>query len=437
MISLVLQAHAARTLRLVLIAASLLLGHKLAAAEARNYYAEYGYKESGSYVRFGSTPDDVCKQYASMWGWDRNGYSAALVQLQAGFWKCQRYYKGSIDETSYAHIYGVCQVNPTPLTELTGRYVYYPSWDKAVGACYCAAPAVFDSSIQWCELPRDLYHLTAPSDSGTGNPEHACGNPVDVISGNKFQQEVDIALPGSPLHFTRVYNSFSAEQGEIGHGWQHNFGARFKIELLPLEDDRRLGLRSGLYATPAAACQSGWAGIAQAFAPGLREGTSAQYVDNQCHIVKAGAVLATVPVAVVKAADAPHANFVYSAQRIVTVTRSNGRSVRFYATAEGWRGRQDRPERLIELYSGGQHSGWRLIDPHGARRSSIWRGGSRRCALAAASGCCLATILPAVSLPARRMGRGGSLALPTTTAAWRASPAPVGALATATMPWAT
>jgi hypothetical protein len=43
----------------------------------------------------------------------------------------------------------------------------------------------------WQLGASDLYYLVALPDN-QGEPEHPCGNPVDVVTGNKFQQETDI-----------------------------------------------------------------------------------------------------------------------------------------------------------------------------------------------------------------------------------------------------
>ncbi|MBL3601831.1 MAG: RHS repeat protein [gamma proteobacterium endosymbiont of Lamellibrachia anaximandri] len=55
------------------------------------------------------------------------------------------------------------------------------------------------------------------------------GNPVQLTSGNKHQQETDIKIAGiSNIKFTRIYNNQSniLNSGNVGHGWRHNYESR-------------------------------------------------------------------------------------------------------------------------------------------------------------------------------------------------------------------
>ncbi|MBA2411401.1 MAG: RHS repeat protein, partial [Burkholderiaceae bacterium] len=59
-----------------------------------------------------------------------------------------------------------------------------------------------------------------------GNPGcNGAGNPVDIITGNKYQHEIDLApLPGEMgLHFSRHYNSNSTHRGLTGVGWRSSY----------------------------------------------------------------------------------------------------------------------------------------------------------------------------------------------------------------------
>jgi RHS repeat-associated protein len=76
---------------------------------------------------------------------------------------------------------------------------------------------------------------------GTGNPScgssvgsqlnaggsTGAGNPIDLTSGNKYQRESDIELPGVlALAFVRHYNSLSTRVGVLGRGWSHDYDTR-------------------------------------------------------------------------------------------------------------------------------------------------------------------------------------------------------------------
>ncbi len=60
--------------------------------------------------------------------------------------------------------------------------------------------------------------------------DYVC-NPVKVATGNKYERAVDISLsaPGIPLQFVRHYNSLTASDGPLGHGWTHSFGLSLQV----------------------------------------------------------------------------------------------------------------------------------------------------------------------------------------------------------------
>ena len=68
--------------------------------------------------------------------------------------------------------------------------------------------------------------------SGTGNPANSCasaGNPINLITGNKYQRDVDLpTLPGVlGLEIVRHYNSIFAmpgvPNGVLGRGWRLSY----------------------------------------------------------------------------------------------------------------------------------------------------------------------------------------------------------------------
>ncbi len=61
----------------------------------------------------------------------------------------------------------------------------------------------------------------------TALPGRGIANPINVITGNKYQQEVDFgSLPGElGLGFVRHYNSRNRQDGKAGFGWRHNYMA--------------------------------------------------------------------------------------------------------------------------------------------------------------------------------------------------------------------
>ncbi len=73
-----------------------------------------------------------------------------------------------------------------------------------------------------CPAPR------AGTDAGQAPagiaPKTGAGNPISLLTGNKRQVEVDVAIPGAELGFRRVYNSRNAEHNiGLGMGWHHTY----------------------------------------------------------------------------------------------------------------------------------------------------------------------------------------------------------------------
>jgi RHS repeat-associated protein len=59
------------------------------------------------------------------------------------------------------------------------------------------------------------------------NPSSGVGNPIDVTTGNKYQREVDIEIPGDlSIGFERHYNSLLGQPGLLGRGWSHTYETR-------------------------------------------------------------------------------------------------------------------------------------------------------------------------------------------------------------------
>ena len=91
------------------------------------------------------------------------------------------------------------------------------------------------------------------------------GNPIHVVTGNKYQAETDLSpLPGAlGLTFTRHYNSQSRYKGPLGYGWTHSYDVTLR------QDGEGYHLRQadgrGIRFTPsdtntftAARAQDGW-----------------------------------------------------------------------------------------------------------------------------------------------------------------------------------
>lgn len=64
------------------------------------------------------------------------------------------------------------------------------------------------------------------------NGTASCGNPINPGTGNKYQEETDFVVPGSPwLSFSRHYNSSGAAAlgGALGPKWRHSFEYQLSV----------------------------------------------------------------------------------------------------------------------------------------------------------------------------------------------------------------
>jgi RHS repeat-associated protein len=81
----------------------------------------------------------------------------------------------------------------------------------------------------------------------TGVMSTQVGNPIHVVTGNKYQREVDVTLPALHLAFVRHYNSRSSHRGSLGSGWTHGFDVRLSERddqlVLWQADGRRIDFR--------------------------------------------------------------------------------------------------------------------------------------------------------------------------------------------------
>jgi len=69
---------------------------------------------------------------------------------------------------------------------------------------------------------------SGPGDVGTTPfsllPGTGVGNPINLMTGNKFQSEQDFSIPDSQLMFNRMYNSNTTDVDVgIGMGWRHSY----------------------------------------------------------------------------------------------------------------------------------------------------------------------------------------------------------------------
>jgi RHS repeat-associated protein len=88
-----------------------------------------------------------------------------------------------------------------------------------------------------CGASYEGWRAIAPEpvpDRNQGKPvpcDDQVGNPVNVATGNKYEEVLDLAVatPGIPLEFRRSYNSAVITNGPLGYGWTHNFNMALQV----------------------------------------------------------------------------------------------------------------------------------------------------------------------------------------------------------------
>ncbi|MCL2658846.1 MAG: DUF6531 domain-containing protein, partial [Betaproteobacteria bacterium] len=96
------------------------------------------------------------------------------------------------------------------------------------------------------QIPSDYLNIDTVNDIATtfiltGTPTSVngsssssittAGDPVNMLTGNMYHTERDIAVKsrGLPIVFTRTYNSLRAADGPLGFGWTHSFNQYLKL----------------------------------------------------------------------------------------------------------------------------------------------------------------------------------------------------------------
>jgi RHS repeat-associated protein len=160
---------------------------------------------------------------------------------------------------SYRNVYPDCTVTTTRIRAYTlvenplacngnvspgyyiGTYVeaYEGTWEIACPG----SPAVSRTSVYgdkyFVREPVGDGELVAARNYGQPGCGLAAGNPINIATGNKYQRQVDISLPGG-LEFVRHYNSSDRGRHGFGRGWRGSFSRN--IDFVGTADHTRLAV---------------------------------------------------------------------------------------------------------------------------------------------------------------------------------------------------
>lgn len=81
------------------------------------------------------------------------------------------------------------------------------------------------------EVSKDVSETGCKKDAQEDITNSFVGNPVNVTTGNKYEEVLDLSIstPGIPFEFTRSYNSQMSEDGPLGYGWTHSYDVSLEV----------------------------------------------------------------------------------------------------------------------------------------------------------------------------------------------------------------
>jgi RHS repeat-associated protein len=101
------------------------------------------------------------------------------------------------------------------------RYVVFYPYTPNSGVTQVPDPSATSEAVN--------KNLGLPA-SGICPTDSLAGNPVNVATGNKYEEVTDISLSSpTPLTFTRSYNSRAVADGPLGYGWTHNYHITLQV----------------------------------------------------------------------------------------------------------------------------------------------------------------------------------------------------------------
>ncbi len=164
-----------------------------------------------------------------------SGPSSSTVCTGAGFLgSCETVEKAcegwrQFRDPDHAHVYKI-----EPLYDSAGnifRYDCHITLDNLplyyIDLTEPSCPAGYEvnaNNASGCQLNLWEWLIGLLCGDGSNDTLPSAGNPISVISGNKFQAVTDFETAGShSLAFTRYYNSQSKVTTSLGQGWRHSF----------------------------------------------------------------------------------------------------------------------------------------------------------------------------------------------------------------------
>ena len=122
------------------------------------------------------------------------------------------------------------------LSILFSLFLWSGFHSPSVEATSCPDQAVSDIGDNACGCNCSSTDTDAGSARSGLLPGMQAGNPISLVSGNKYQQELDYRAPGSELQLRRHYNSTN---GDMNVGWGRGWSISYSTYILQVVDNEK------------------------------------------------------------------------------------------------------------------------------------------------------------------------------------------------------
>lgn len=231
------------------------------------------------------------------------------------------------------------------------NYLYYGTI-QVTAQKLCPGP-IWPNPDNTCPVSYKLIP-TAAHDATDCRP--CRGNPVDIATGEKIQEEQDITpSPNGVLSFTRYYGSqtVAGDYSALGQGWRNTYSRTLDVKDSSIRIPGTI-VSSTAYTTASAACTSGWSEVSASGFRGLASGATASYTNGLCKLTINGAVAGKL--AVMQSTSSGPA----TSGTVHTISRPNGMSYVFEQVGDAWNERYGAAVTLVQVTDG-----WLFTDKNG------------------------------------------------------------------------
>jgi YD repeat-containing protein len=118
------------------------------------------------------------------------------------------------------------------------------------------------------------------------------GNPIDTSTGAKIQKETDIYSKGiGQINFERSYSNANKNSTQLWFNSYQKF-----LRVIDPQKIQWIREKSSPYTSKALACTNGWNQIKSKISESWAQGTTAQYINETCQIVRNNSIVRNLPI---------------------------------------------------------------------------------------------------------------------------------------------